>query len=186
LAGGAVALDRASIVSVDPAVFLAVCLTLIGVVLTLSAFFGRARGLILLGVLLLPFVWWFHAVDLTWWGGVGEQLHTVTTIAALEPEYRLGMGQLTVDLSGLDLQGTRQEVAVGTTIGEVVVRVPRSMHLELTADGRIGEVRLDRPGPDLTDDGFDASVQADINPGQEGTLVLDLDVGIGSAKVVME
>ncbi len=183
ITGVTVALDRADIVSVDPAVFLAISLTLIGLVLTLSAFIGRARGLILLGVLLFPVVWWFHTIDLTWWGGIGEQRHTVTSIAQLEPEYRLGIGQLVIDLTGLDLAGTTRELAVGTTIGEVVVVVPERMHVELTADGRIGEVRIDRPGPDLTDDGIDASLQTELGSPSGGTLVLDLDVGVGSARV---
>ena len=29
-----------------------------------------------IGILLLPFVWWFHAVDLTWWDGIGEERDT--------------------------------------------------------------------------------------------------------------
>ncbi len=186
ITGVAMAIDRADLVSVDPVVFLAISLTLIGVVLTLSAFVGRARGLIFLGALLLPVVWWLNTVNLTWWNGIGEQRHTVTSIAQLEPQYRLGIGQLVIDLTGLDLAGATRELAVGTTIGEVVVVVPERMHVELTADGRIGEVRIDRPGPDLTDDGIDASLQTELGSPSGGTLVLDLDVGVGSARVEVQ
>ncbi len=186
ITGSAIALDRADMVDVEPAVFLALCLTVVGVVLTLSAFLGRARGLIALGVLLLPVVWGFHAVDLTWWDGIGEETHVVTSIDDLESEYRLGIGQLVVDLTDIDLAGTTQRFSAGVTIGEVVVVVPEGMHVEVEADGRIGELRIDNPGPDRTDDGYDLSLITEIGDPEGGTLVLDLELGIGSARVEVQ
>ncbi len=186
ITGSAIALDRADLVDVDPAVFLALCLTVVGVVLTLSAFLGRARGLIALGVLLLPVVWGFHAVDLTWWDGIGEETHVVTSIDDLESEYHLGIGQLVVDLTDVDLAGTTQRFSAGVTIGEVVVMVPDGMHVEVEADGRIGELRIDNPGPDLADDGYDLSLITEIGDPEGGTLLLDLELGIGSARVEVQ
>ena len=118
-----------------------------------------------------------------WWDGIGDEQHVVSTIDELEAEYHHGIGQLVVDLSRVDLVGTTQEVSVGLTIGEVIVIVPAGMHVELEVDGRVGDIRIERPGPDLIDNGFDLSLTSELGDPAGGTLVLDLDVGIGSAQV---
>lgn len=180
--GGAVALDRADVLDIDPAVGLAIALTIVGVALTVTAFVGRARGLIALGVILLPIVWWFHAVDLTWWDGIGEERFVVDELDELEDEYRYGIGQLEVDFSDLDLEGETHEVAVGLTIGEVIVIVPDDIEVVIDADGRIGEVVVDGPIA-RRDEGFDPNVDTTLGDSAGGTLELDLDIGLGSAKV---
>ena len=183
LTGSAVAAHQADLINVEPSVFLAICLAVTGVMLTVSAFIGRARGLILLGIVLMPMAWGMHTVNITWWDGIGERSHVVESINELEDEYRLGVGRLTVDLRDLHLNGTTQEIAAGVSVGEVVVVVPRGMNVNLTADGRIGEVRVDQPGVDLVDEGFDATIQTVLGDQTGGTMIVDLDVGIGSARV---
>lgn len=181
--GGAVALDRADLVDVDPAVGLAIALVIVGVALTVTAFVGRARGLIAVGILLLPFVWWFHAIDLTWWEGIGDERATVERLADLDDEYRFGIGRYIVDLSSLDLDGGEAEVAVGLTVGELIVCVPDDFQVVVDADGRIGEVALEGAGTDTVDDGFEPALDERIGDPEGGVLTLDLDIGIGSAKV---
>ena len=185
--GTAIALDSADVVDVDPAVGLAIALVITGVGLTVSAVVGRARGLILVGVLLLPVLWWFHVVDLTWWEGIGEESDSASTIDELDDEYRFGVGQYIVDFSSLDLDGETREVAVGLTIGELIVCVPDDLELALDADGRIGEIRVEGPTPsdELVDDGFDPSVRTTVGDDTDGRLDLDLDIGLGSARVLV-
>ncbi|GJM38209.1 MAG: hypothetical protein DHS20C19_15760 [Acidimicrobiales bacterium] len=169
----------------EPASFLAICLMIIGGVLVVSAVLGRARGLVWLGVLILPVAWAVAAIDLTWWDGVGEELVTVDSIEELEDEYRFGIGQLHVDLSDLDLDGDTRELAVGLTIGELKVFVPSTMGVEIDLDGRMGSVIVSDGGLRLNDDGIDVELDRVAGDPAGGTLVLDIDVGIGEAEVIV-
>lgn len=182
--GSAVFAHRVDWIDLDPAVFLGIVLVIIGAVLVLSAFLGRARGLIILGVMLLPIAWTVNAVDLTWWDGVGEESHTIDSLSELEDEYRYGIGEFIIDLSDLDLEGETRDLAVGLTIGEAIVYVPEGMHVNIDLDGRIGEVRVDDGIADrLDDDGLDIAITTEIGDPDGGTLNLDFDLGIGSGRV---
>ena len=185
--GSAIALDRADVIDVDPAVGLAIALVITGAALTVTAFVGRARGLIVVGILLMPALWWFHAIDLTWWEGIGEESATAATLDELDDEYRFGVGQYIVDFSDLDLDGTTQDVAVGLTIGELIVCVPDDLEVALDADGRIGEIRLEGPSrfDETTDEGFDPTLRTTVGDDDRGRLELDLDIGLGSARVLV-
>ena len=187
LTGGAVLLSQLNdSVNIDPAVFLAIAVMIIGAGLLVSAFVGRARGLIVLGMIMLPFLWFFAAVDLTWWAGVGEEEIHVTADDELASEYRHGMGRFVVDLSEVDLDGGRHEVAIGLTIGELIVYVPDDVELNLDAHGSIGELRVETFARDLTDEGIGLDLNTRLVPSGEldGILDMDLDLGIGSAKIV--
>lgn len=184
-AGLTVFADQVGWWETDPASFLAICLMIVGAVLVLSAFLGRARGLIWLGVLLLPLAWAFAAADLTWWDGIGEEDITVVSLDELEDEYRWGIGQFHVDLSDLDLAGETRELDVGLTIGELKIFVPNSMAAEVTIDGRIGSVIVSDGDLRLNDDGIDIEVDRTVGDPDGGTLVLNAEVGIGEAEVVV-
>lgn len=184
-AGLSVLADRVGWWETEPASFLAICLMIIGGVLVVSAVMGRARGLIWLGVLTLPFAWAVAAIDLTWWDGLGEELVTVESIEELEDEYRFGIGQLHVDLSDLDLDGETRELAVGLTIGELKVFVPSTMGVEIDLDGRMGSVIVRDGDLRLNDGGVDARLDRVAGDPAGGTLVLDVDVGIGEAEVIV-
>ncbi len=181
--GGAVFADRVDWIDLDPAVFLASLLVIIGVALVLSAFLGRARGLIVLGVMILPIAWTVNAVDLTWWDGIGEETHTVNSLSELEEEYRYGIGEFIIDLSDLDLEGESRDLAVGLTIGEAIVYVPEGMHVRVDLDGRMGELRVDEGSISRIDDGLDIAITTEIGDPDGGTLNLDFDLGIGSGRV---
>ncbi len=184
-AGLSVFADRVGWWSTDPASFLAVCLVIIGSVLVLSAFVGRARGLIWLGLLILPIAWAIAVIDLTWWDGVGEEQVTVTSIEDLQEEYRWGIGEFHVNLSDLDLDGEIRELSVGLTIGELKIWVPDTLGVEVDLDGRIGSVIVSDHDLRLNDDGIDVAVERSAGDPAGGTLLLDVDIGIGEAEVIV-
>jgi hypothetical protein len=182
MTGGAVLLDHLDVVDLRPVTYLAAVLVVLGLGLIAAAFVGRARGLIALGILILPFLWFATVVDIEWWSGVGEDVVVVDDLRDLEDAYHHGIGQLVVDLRDLDLEGTTVELEVGLTLGEVVVYVPDDLEVQIDLDGRIGEVSVQGPGRDLIDDGLDIAIDTTL-PGDNGVLVLDLDIGIGTARV---
>lgn len=177
--------DRVGWWDTDPAAFLSVCLMIIGSVLITSAFVGRARGLIWLGLFLVPIAWAVAAADLTWWDGVGEELITVDGIEQLDDEYRWGVGQLHVDLSDLDLDGDTRELAIGLTVGELKIWVPDTLGVEIDLDGRIGSVIVSDHDLRLNDDGLDVDLDRTAGDPAGGTLLLDVDIGIGEAEVIV-
>ncbi len=177
--------DRVGWWRTDPASFVAVCLMIVGVVLVVSAFLGRARGLIWIGVLLLPVAWMLSAIDLIWWDGVGERTVTVTTIEQLDDAYRWGIGELTVDLSDLDLDGNDRDLAVGLTIGELTVYVPETMGVEIDLTGRMGSVVITDGQDRVNNDGIDIRLDRVVGRSDDGTLRLDVDMGIGETEIII-
>ena len=185
LSGGAVLGTQLDWFVFDPAVFAGICLAVIGAALVLSAFFGRARGLILLGFLILPIAWGLAALDLDWNDGVGEKTITVTSADNLEDEYSYGMGQFIVDLSAVSLDGEDRDVAVGLTIGEVIVYVNENTTVDIDLDGRIGEIEIERGNVYFGDDGPDISLDTRLEGAEPGVLNLDLDIGLGHGLVTI-
>lgn len=177
--------DRVGWWETDPASFLSIALMIIGGVLLISAFVGRARGLIWLGLLLLPIAWALAAADLTWWDGVGEERITVDSVQTLDEEYRWGIGQFHLDLSDLRLDGATEEVAVGLTIGELKIWVPDTLGVDVDLDGRIGSVIVSDHDLRLNDDGIDVNLDRTAGDPSGGTLLLDVDIGIGEAEVIV-
>jgi phage shock protein PspC (stress-responsive transcriptional regulator) len=182
LTGVAVLLDRVDAIELRPVTYLAAVLVVVGIGLVGSAFVGRARGLIALGLLILPFLWFATVVDIEWWSGVGDETVVVDNIDDLERSYHHGIGELVIDLHDLDLDGETVELEVGLTIGKVEVIVPADTEVDVDLDGRIGQLTVVGPGRDLIDDGMDNSIATTL-PGSNGRLVLDLDIGIGQARV---
>ena len=124
LAGGIVwALHSFGVIALSLTTLTAGALVVIGAGLIASLWLGRARGLVPLGLGLGAVLLVSSAVERRWHGSsahtlrsavgntpwnVGERNYRVSSIAELQREYSLGLGELTLDLSELDLAGTTQ------------------------------------------------------------------------------
>lgn len=121
------------------AAYPALALTVVAVLLLLGSFWGRAGGLILLGLLLVPVTAVATAAD-HW---EGEDVRYTPTSAAELPadgEYHLDLGKMVVDLTQIDpaaLDGRR--ITAGVDVGEVEVIVPDNLDVDATA-------RVEGPG----------------------------------------
>ncbi len=114
--------------SVPAAAYPATALALVGLVLVLGAFFGRAGGLILVGLLLLPVLGIASAAD----HSDGEDLLQVpTTAAGLADAYRLGAGEMVIDLSAItdldELDG--RTLTLDVDLGRIEVIVPAGLEV---------------------------------------------------------
>ncbi|MFI2373414.1 PspC domain-containing protein [Streptomyces sp. NPDC018833] len=118
----------------------------------------------------------------------GERTWTPASAAAVQPRYEMGSGKGTLDLSALDVPAgqtvsTRAEMG----LGHLTVVVPKDAAVQLEAEVGVGDIRLPGDAPD----------DVDVGPGQDrrktfpappgatagGTLVLDLELGIGQVEV---
>jgi phage shock protein PspC (stress-responsive transcriptional regulator) len=110
--------------------------------------------------------------------GVGERSHVATTTQDLRREYRLGVGELQVDLAALALPVGETHVEARVDVGELRVVVPEGVALRVRADARLGEIHL----PGESADGVDVEARVE-QPGRR-VLVLDARVRVGSVDVV--
>lgn len=185
LAITALAIVDAAGASVPDPAYPAVAVGITGAMLVLGAFWGRAGGLILVG--LLSTIGLVGSVAAQEYDGDGDHIHVVPTVAAdLRGSYTMGAGEMRVDLTEIgDLQaldGRRLELDGG--VGTIRVTVPDD--LNVTFDGRVhgpGEVEFlgdDQGGIDTTMD------RTRVVSPDAPTLTIDAEIGVGQIAVRSE
>ncbi len=179
--GGLWLLDAVDVISLRAAVVLPAVLAVIGIALIFGSFEGPHSGLVLLGMFLsIAVVLAAVAPDGLFRGGVGERRYTVTSVAELEPAYRLGMGDLRLDLRDLVLTGPAT-VKVSVGAGEMLIQLPAD--LPVFIDASVGAGQLDLLGE--TADGLSVSrtfTSSGFDAGGPG-LTLELEVAAGEIEV---
>jgi phage shock protein PspC (stress-responsive transcriptional regulator) len=110
--------------------------------------------------------------------GVGDRTYVAAGATDVQRDYRLGVGSLRVDLSGVPLPVGETSVRARVGIGELRVVVPAGVALRVNATSRAGEVHV----LGLSDDGRNAAIR--VNDQGLRVLVLDARVGLGKVDVV--
>ena len=151
--------------------------------LLVGAFAGRARGLILLGILLTIATSVSAAADQHVGAGVGERTWAPTTVAEAERPFRLGVGDAELDLTRLPA-GSTVDVDVRVGVGELRVIVPEDARV--VVDGSVGAGTmqlLDGPSFDGTD--LERSLTSAAPGGAtSGTVItIDAELGLGDLEV---
>ena len=180
LTGGLALLDVSGAVDVTLTAGLALALLLVGGALLVAARWGRGRLLIPVGLALSAALVLASIVDVPFRGGAGDRDFRPRTLAQLQSPYRLGVGDLTVDLSALDLEGTTATVVATLAAGDLLVVVPEGAGLDLRAEVGAGNLEV----LDRRDDGVGVESRV-VERGREGNgrLVLRLRVGLGDLEV---
>ncbi len=181
--GSAAILDNLAVVDVSIATVSAIALLMVGLGLVVGAWWGRARGLIVLGALLIPLVAVSGLANLDrapLAGGVGDRRFEPVAVADLQGSYRLAAGQLTLDLTDVDFTDHTVDVDASVAFGELDVRVPQGVRVEVDGQVGIGDLQLF----DVEDSGIglDRTV-ADEGREGAGTLRLHLNSGFGQIQV---
>jgi prepilin-type processing-associated H-X9-DG protein len=107
--------------------------------------------------------------------GTGDRVYAPTTVAAVQPSYQLGIGNLRIDLSRVPLT-TPMHVKARVGIGELKVIVPTIASVVVDAHAKAGDLYV----LNRHDDGRNATVHA----GGGNILYLDARVGAGRVDVV--
>lgn len=153
----------------------------LGAGLALTAFTGGARWLALPALLLAVPLGFVAASGMDANHGVGERDYRPTSTAELRGGYQLGVGDLRVDLRGIDLPPGRTPLKLDLGVGSARVFVPRDVCVASDVRVGVGYARvlaLDNGGFDVDwrhSPRDDASVKR---------LVIDGHVGIGALQVV--
>ncbi len=181
LATGVVAvLDVTDLTAVDWRVVVAVLVAVVGALVVVGALTGRrVGGVLALALVLVLALALGLAVRVPLFSGIGERNVAPAALPDLHAKYELGIGRLTVDLSGIRLPRgeTRLKTTVG--IGDLLVLVPRDASVEI--DGRAQAGRLDLLGREEHGAHLRQALLDRVGSGR--VLVLDAWVGLGRVTV---
>ncbi|MEX0796784.1 MAG: LiaF domain-containing protein [Acidimicrobiia bacterium] len=178
-------LERTGAVDFTVTAVLAIATMVVGISLMALARRGAHTGLIIFGTTLGLVALLTAAAPLEGFqGGVGDRLVEITTVSDIEPDYNLSMGKLTIDLTELaDFQGEATlNASVG--MGELIVRVPQNVGVEVAARSGAGEVEVF--GQRVDGMGVDETYRSPGFEDMEDTLFLDIAVFLGRVEVTNE
>jgi phage shock protein PspC (stress-responsive transcriptional regulator) len=142
--GVAVLLSEFTDVHIGARGFLGSALLVVGVGLVVGAVTGVGRGakasLIVLGLLLAAALLVVSTVRLPN-SDIGDRTYRPLTASAVDPHYRHGAGDLTVDLGQVDVSGLSGPIVtrIDSGIGDVHVLVPSSADVDVTVDPGISD-----------------------------------------------
>lgn len=181
-AGVAALLERSGAIETSVETVLAMLLTLTGLALLTSAWVGRAHGLIVVALVLGATLVATSTVDVALEGGVGDRSWTPASTTAIYSPYRLAIGEATLDLRGLDLDGQDVRIVASVGIGHLLVILPPSATVDIDARTDLGETVLFGN----RDSGTDAHMEIsddDADSELADVIELDLHVGVGQVEV---
>jgi phage shock protein PspC (stress-responsive transcriptional regulator) len=174
LVGAFGALDAAGAVDLGWGGLVAVAIVATGVALVASSFFGGARALIPLGIVLALLLGGTAAAGVSFNGGVGEREYRVRDGDELRGRYALGVGHLMLDLRGIELAQGTTRVSADLDVGMLEIVAPDGRFLDDT-DVRAGDGGRGTGG-------FD--VRRTIVVG-DGARRLEIDAHVGVGAIVM-
>jgi hypothetical protein len=165
--------------------YVATALVVVAGGLVVGAWFGRARLLIAVGIILSVVLSIGYAGEKVSDYTTDVDRHvtwTPTTIAALGENYELRAGQATLDLTSIDFTDRTTTLSAKIGVGDLRIVLPPNVDVQLDAkvgagDARLFEENVDGLGVErsMSDVGVDG-------PGG-GSLNLTTEVGVGSLEV---
>src|SRR6266545_3411024 len=165
--------------------YVALALAVVGLGLLIGAWFGRTRGLIVLGVVLSVVLISNSAVgDVgSLHGSAGDVTWAPVTIAELDDRYDHSLGNADLDLSALNFDGQDRIVKVKVGAGNLRVELPPKVDVVVSARVGVGNANilgdhwdgLNNPRHTITDNDTDG-----VGPGK---LTLDLTINAGNLEV---
>jgi hypothetical protein len=177
----AVLLDGVGAIALEVGRFPAIALVVVGAGLLVGSWWGRARGAIVLGLLILPFALVLSLIHQPFGGEIAVRDLSPRRTDPFPAPQRLFAGNLVVNLMSQDLARSTRTLDIEMGAGTAVVVVPRDVTIHLVAEVGMGALSVtghpDRVGVDLTGD----LTLAGRRDG--GVLILRVDQGIGTVDV---
>jgi hypothetical protein len=140
-------------------------------------------GLIAIGIVLTVLLAGASAVDIPLEGGVGERIERPVSLSEVKSEYRLAVGQLTLDLTSVSVPvtGTARTVRARVGVGQLIVELPSDQLAVVRGHAGMGQVTIFGQ----SDEGFgvDKDVAPSVPAGEPIAFSLELSVGIGEVRV---
>lgn len=175
-------LERTGTIDVTATATLALATMIVGIALMLLAgdrphgaliVFGTILGVVALVTAVAPFE--------GFQGGVGDRTIVVSSIEAIQPDYNVSMGTLTIDLREIDDLEEVIPLSASAGVGELVIRVPSG--IDVAVDARVGAGQIEIFGEVTDGVGIEESYESSgLEPGT-ASFALDLEVFTGRVEV---
>jgi phage shock protein PspC (stress-responsive transcriptional regulator) len=161
-------------------VAVAVIVIATGAALVAGAFAGRVRWMILPALAVALPLAFVAAADIDLRGGVGERRYHPVSASDLRDRYRLGAGELVVDLRDLDLSPRGERLTLDLGIGHALLLVKEDVCV--ISEAKVGMGAVDVLGRESA--GLDVDWDDQRNaPKGTPRLFVTADVGIGAFEV---
>lgn len=157
--------------------YFGVALATIGIALVAGGWFGRARGLIVLGVFLIPPLIVSPIAEYGFGDGIGDRRVSLDSVSELNEPFGLSIGQLVLDLRDLSLGGGEATLDASVGIGSLQIIVPDGLGVTGEATVGIGEVEAF----ETNRGGFARTAEFSL-PG-EGLLRIDARTNLGEVVI---
>ena len=139
----------------------------------LATAFGVALAFVLVAAAIFAAVFHVHVGN-----GIGDRTYNVTTFGDLRSEYKLGIGDLRVDMRDVQLPVGVTHLRMRVDVGRLVLLVPHNAALRVSTDADVGSVDLLGRSTDGRE--IDRSVD------EAGKRVLDVDAHVGAGSLHVE
>ena len=163
----------------EPRHYVALAVTILGIGLLVGAFVGRARWLIVVGVIMVPTMLFSPVFEYEWTSENFDRTVIPQTFTQLEEAYSLDFGNLYIDLTDLPWEGETIDLAVSVDAGNVEIRLPQGVGL--TGSAEVSAGRVAAPGRETSGLGNPALMFN--TPGPLGTVDLDARVDLGNIEI---
>jgi hypothetical protein len=150
---------------------------IIGLGLLVGSVVGRSRGLIFLGVVLVPVMLASSVVSARFDGGWGDPEFAPRSVAQVQDRYSLTGGDLELDLTRIDLAGGELVIEGDVGFGRLLVLVPEGVGVNASTHVGFGDIQV------FGDHASGVDVDRSVVIDGEGLLILDLDVGFGELEI---
>ncbi|HLI57566.1 MAG TPA: hypothetical protein VKY26_11120, partial [Actinomycetota bacterium] len=178
-------IDRLGIAHVSGRLYPALALIVLGAGLLIGAFWGRAKLLILVGVVVVPIALITNLAVYINHNGSGAELFHPATTAALRGEYRLGAGQMRLDLTRMAWPSSGSVTThVDMGAGNVEIAVPAGVTVDFHGHVGAGVIQFHLIyGPARS--GLQISDHA-ISSGTSGGATLNLWVHVLAGRIAVD
>ena len=170
-------LDNAGVIEPEARHYVGTVVAVTGLGLVIGAWVGKARALIAVGIILLPVLLVASVIRVPFSNDFGEKSFTPASVAQVADEYRLGAGELRIDLSLLEAETVSFEATVGA--GQLTVIVPRDAAVSISS--RVGFGEVDVIG--FVKDGVGREVNTEAPAGAVNVITIDAEVGFGVIEI---
>jgi phage shock protein PspC (stress-responsive transcriptional regulator) len=110
--------------------------------------------------------------------GIGDRNYVVTGSDELRRNYRLGIGDMKVDLSNVRFKVGETRVGTRVDVGDLLVVVPQNVALQVRGDAQLGQVEV------LGESADGRNVDRNVDQAGKRVLALDAHVGVGRVRVM--
>jgi phage shock protein PspC (stress-responsive transcriptional regulator) len=168
-------------VDVDISAYFAAALVTAALGLIVGAWFGRARGLIALA-LVLSFALGVSSGLERFGREWTPSVYRPTAIKAVADQYDFNVGNVTLDLRQIDFAGQTQAIAVNMKLGQLKVLLPEKV--DATVEAGVEGGRLVLFGEEFADSSYRQAVDLGADGAGGGNLTLNIRLEAGNVEVI--